>query len=48
VPEFGKPGAAAGTVGSAVRHCEARRAPAPDLAVKHVRQSSACALVVVR
>ena len=48
VPEFGKPGAAAGAVGSAVRHCQARRAPTPDLAVKHVRQSSACALVVVR
>ena len=48
VPEFGKTGAATGTVGSAVRYCQPGRAPAPHLAVKHVRQSRASTVVIAR
>src|SRR5271166_5286510 len=48
VPKLGKSETAARGIGAAIRYCQAGQAPAPQLAVKHVRESRAWTVVIAR
>jgi hypothetical protein len=48
VPELGKSKTAARGVRAAIRYFQARRAPAAQLAVKHMREARASMVVIAR
>jgi len=48
VPKLGKSKTAARGIGAAIRYCQAGQAAAPQLAVKHVRESRAWTVVIGR